>query len=427
MIARVLLAASVAIPLCAVARAGVIVVQAGGPFTTIQQAVDAAQSGDVVLVKGTWNGSGEVVAITGKGISILRDFSVQGLEVHLGRIAVRQVPPGETVVLRGLDLVGVPFVPAIATLLLEDNGGAVRVGGCRIRGLEGFKNATLVSGQAGGPGVRIDRCADVDLWACTLWGGDGATADGDDPLGTTDGGPAVVVAASAVSLHQCTAQGGHGGVALTGAVSGSSGCEGVRNEGATLQVQGGILLGGAAGHGHCDASGCGTNGSAAHAFASVSAAATTTIRDPVLVNGITAEPPHDPLPGPATLVTAGTLLLDPTDSNTLSLDPTVRELKQAIVAVTGPPGDKVFVQVSVLPGWKPVTAQHGVLLLGGALSSTHVSVGTVGTSFVVASFPVPALPPGLDELTAWLQVVIKRGSDVLLGPAASVTVLAAAL
>src|SRR5580765_5894286 len=82
-------------------RADVIVVEPGGHFTHVQQAVHVAQDGDVLLFKGNWNGPAETVTLGEDSVALIADT---GATVKIGRIVVSELAPGKTVLLRGLSL-----------------------------------------------------------------------------------------------------------------------------------------------------------------------------------------------------------------------------------------------------------------------------------------------------------------------------------
>ena len=77
----------------------VLVVGPGEPFVTIQPAIDAAQDGDVVLVRpGTYAG----FVVDGKSLVVHADGAVTLTEsVEKSCIQVQNVPAGSRVVVRG--------------------------------------------------------------------------------------------------------------------------------------------------------------------------------------------------------------------------------------------------------------------------------------------------------------------------------------
>ena len=96
----------------------------GADFTAIQSAVNAASTGDVVLVR---DGDYAEFTLTGKGISILAD---EGATVRVlataGSITthVNNVPAGTRALLRGITFVP-PQQLAGSLVLIENNAGTV--------------------------------------------------------------------------------------------------------------------------------------------------------------------------------------------------------------------------------------------------------------------------------------------------------------
>ena len=113
----------------------------GADFSDLQPAVDAASSGDVLLVAAGVYGN---VAVLGKGLTILGDGAVPSVR----QLVARDLPAGEELVLRSLAFVGLSFTP----LTLEENEGTVWVEDCTFQ-------RNLVSNG----GIRVKDCSSVVL------------------------------------------------------------------------------------------------------------------------------------------------------------------------------------------------------------------------------------------------------------------------
>lgn len=413
----------VSLCLSAGARAGVVVAQPGGAFGTLQQAVNAAQDGDVVLVKGTWNAQNQAVLIEGKGLVLVGDV---GSKVHVGQVAVRNLPAGHSVLLRTLDITGLWNEDMEGGLHLYQDAGSVRVEDCTIKGIGGTTGTwdpTLVLSEDAGPGVSIAYCADVDLHDCTITGGLGASLDDDDfQLNTSAGGDGLEARASVVTLHGCTLTGGNGGSGNDGGEDGSVGGYGVENKTAALTLESCTIVGGNGGKGDCSVSGCGFDAGGVVALLSSFPTATTTLRDSTLVVG--RGPGISPPAWPGWLITAGTISIFHAPADSLEITSPVRDDESTVVSVTGEPGDELFGWVGLQPGMLPKGALQGSLLLGVPVLLAHLPLGALdGSGALALPIGLADMGPGVDSLTVWLQLVIGRDGLYTLGPVASLTVL----
>lgn len=130
---------------------------APAPFASIQAAVDAAQEGDVLLVRpGTYAG----FAVTNKALFVVGDLG--GAVVVHGTIRVNDLAAAKVVVLSNLLGSGDDSgnVALSTALDLMNDLGSVRVESCVFTG-----------GWALGRGVRVRSCADVSFVDCQLGGG----------------------------------------------------------------------------------------------------------------------------------------------------------------------------------------------------------------------------------------------------------------
>ena len=188
------------------------VIQVGslsGGYDEIQAAVDAAQPGDLILVRtGTYAG----FVVDGKRLSIVADA---GAIVQVaGSVVIQNLPASGFVLLSGLN-VAVPGSAASSPPGLEllGNAGFVRLSDCEFRGAQGASNASNVSNCSlvgpGSNGVEIAGSARVLFQDCALIGGIGGTAFKKCKGGP--GGDGLVTQTSPVALYDCTIRGGTGG------------------------------------------------------------------------------------------------------------------------------------------------------------------------------------------------------------------------
>src|SRR5262249_49844363 len=84
--------------LTAVARAGVIVVS--GDAASVQAAIDAAASGDIVLIKPGGGGLDGELLVQGKSLTLV----VDGGSYDVENLRLLDLPPGGQIVVRGLSL-----------------------------------------------------------------------------------------------------------------------------------------------------------------------------------------------------------------------------------------------------------------------------------------------------------------------------------
>ncbi|MEM7200562.1 MAG: hypothetical protein AAF628_09875 [Planctomycetota bacterium] len=205
----------------------------GADFTLIQPAVDAASSGDVILVRaGIYN----EFTLAGKGVAILAD---QDADVFVFAMAgsikttVRDIPAGEQAVLRGL-----VFQPPLdideEMLVIEDNAGVVWLEEVRVLSIQPFPFFYFLGQNSNVAITNSERVVLVDSELLGAHGGQqgqGLEAGSMALLATNStvfahgtrfvsggtavlGGPgrsAVDVRGGRLVLRDCTAQGAGGG------------------------------------------------------------------------------------------------------------------------------------------------------------------------------------------------------------------------
>ena len=377
-----LLAGLLAVP----ARAGVIIVDDDGPadFVTIQEAVDAALAGDVILVqRGEYAG----FAIDAKTLVVAAAEPGQlNRPQLLSGIEVRHIGASRTVLLAGLDVPG-GGPPVDDALLVEDCDGSVRVNDCLLTGLteESPDNATCA-------GVRVLDSADVVLVGCTVVGARGSLLGASvvPLLPASDGGAGLFGDGGAATAWDCTITGGKGVGYYDFWVDSGDGGPGVRAASGRVVLEGCAVKGGSGG----DSAIMWATGGAGLI---VDAAGQAFVRDTTLAGGFGGllynpfSPGYGPS-GPATVVDG---LLEPLGGAPLLLSANAPVLH---------PGDSL-----VLSGGAP-----GVMLvgLGGAnamLASWSAPLHVNPLLIVpVGAFPLstvtPALPASFSTLILHLQV-----------------------
>lgn len=176
----------------------------GGDYQFIQDAVNAAANGDIVLVRA---GSYAGFNVNGLGLTIIGD-NVQPRPQITSRVLVRSLLDDQTLVLSGFDIQGggVTFQSGTA-LEITDCVGAVRIQDSRLTGRNGTAANPFPQN-----GVNIYNSDDVALTSLTIQGGSaysptnfgfGAYAE--------RGAYGVLVYSSRVVVQRCTVAGGDGG------------------------------------------------------------------------------------------------------------------------------------------------------------------------------------------------------------------------
>ncbi len=242
---RALRPALLLVALSGPAFSGVIVVDAGGggQFTVLQAAVDAAQDGDVLLVR---SGTYATFAIADRSVTVAAD---QGAVVEiLGAVRIRNLSPGRTAVLSGLSARGSGLTePQRHGLFLTSNAGSVRIQDCSFEGSGGVPAWY----RAGYAGAVVRDCADVALNATFLLGGAAGGGEIDTPS-IPRSGAGLHVERSTVNVHAGACTGGSGldlgPHGTTAGWDGGDGGPGLVASDATVVASGSLLRGGRGGN-----------------------------------------------------------------------------------------------------------------------------------------------------------------------------------
>ncbi len=163
----------------------------GVDFTTIQAAVDTAQSGDHVRVRsGTYAG----FVVDGKWLVVAEEPGADALVT--GRVLVRNAP-----ITGGVQVIGLRIEPSTApggaSLEIGPSIGHVTLSRCTMRG---WNAASPLAA------MRVTDAQRVLLHDCSANGGHAAAVNS-----SSVGAPGIEVSTSSVELHGCTTTGGRGG------------------------------------------------------------------------------------------------------------------------------------------------------------------------------------------------------------------------
>ncbi len=380
---RVLAQASLAlVALSSVTEAGLLRVGPGHPFATIQEAVDAASDGDVVLVE---TGTYGPLVIDRLGAWIVADFGAT-VSIRKGTVVRNQRAKSE-VVLKGLELSAIDLTPALD---LVDNQGAVRVEDCSLL------NPTSFVSVGTGPLLCVTRCDDVAVARTTLSYSTGATIANPPEDGT-------VIVDSTVALYDSSLLGRNGVESFQGNLSdGSAGLSMIDSRvfASGCTIQGGKGATGVAGP---DAPNGGA-GLVVDGASSVFTSLNTRLRGggPGAISfPVPGGVSFLGLPGPPSSILAGSIVMLPGSARRMRLTSPVREGESRIVSLEGLSGDMVFSCRRPLPVQLYVPALNGVLV---AYPRRLVQVTMLkGTGLTQLAGATPFLPDGEEVQTRLFQ------------------------
>lgn len=391
------------------ARADVLYVDATGrgDFTSLQAAVDAAQDGDVLLVR---TGVYAPFVVDGKALWIGADA---GAAVQVdGRVVVRQVAEDQDLVLAGLQLAGEDSgISPREALRIEGSPGDVRIEGCTLTGGKGVGGANCSAWPAGGHGLRIATSDSVVLVGCTVVAGNGQGSSNNEPECVSGkGGIGTVLEAADAWFFECTIRGGGGGNNLYQAADGGEGL--FAAVGSRAFLSGGLVQGGKGGIGWETIDGYpGDGGNGAHA----SSNSTIEHVDCELLGGQPGGSisqglgaPGAPQSGP------GTFTAHPGAARSLAGPTLVPAFVPTTVQYTGEPGDQVWLLAARAADLHATPGAVGDWLVQFPLKLTqspHAVLGTTGT----ATLQVPAvqLPAGSLSGALHVQALVRDGSGQL--------------
>ena len=383
----------------------VLVVDASDPtaFASPAAAVAAASPGDTILVHaGTYFGP----VVLDKTLSLVAD---EGAFVQLNEpVQVTQLTTGEHVVLRGLRIRPVTVTAQAPPLVIVDCAGPVWVQDCALFGNGSFSQNS--------DALAVSNSPDVAFL-------DGTILADDSPGLLAPGGNGATIVDSTVHFFNSTVTGGLGEAG--GVTPPTIGGAGIAALDSVVYLQGSTVNGGAGGSGVLPF-GClnGARGGEGVALAGGSAelrllASTVQGGDGGASTGSCA-PGNDGLG--ALPLNGATIELLEGPSYPLATESSVREGGTLTFALSGPPGDTVFLCFSALPSYFYFPATRGPLLLDlglflgfplGTLSpsgtlSVPVSVPEVGAGFEGALLyaQIIALNPVFNEFVGSARAIL---------------------
>ena len=394
--------------LASAARADVLVVDAAGEgdYTSLVDALAAAQDGDTLLLRpGDYSYVFEPeFVVTDRSLTIAADGTGT---VQIGSLRVVQNVAGKRVVLRGLTA-DFP-INSLTGEGLRVQGGEVFAEECHFKGRDG---TDAIGGTPGLPGVRVDS-GDLVLVRCAVQGGRGQSTAGFFFFPATPGGPGLVVTSRA-SVYGGTILGGEGGFAqLGGPVGvGAAGGPGVFATNGLLFLAGTTVTGGAGGFG--DAVPVGptdyAGGDAVHldGVCDLQQLGVTLVPGAGgLIVGRGTGPAGDAIDGPLSTVTT-----HPGPYRGYALGPPTPEGSSLQLDYSGSPGDLLAIFVAPAPATLPLPAKQGLWHLGAPLFGPFLMSAPTGT----LSLSIPIAGAGLGAEGAVLlyeQIFVKPAS----GPA----------
>ena len=397
-----LVAAAVAAPLALPARADVLVVDWQSPtaYPNAQAAIDAAVSGDVILMR---SGS-PTFTLAGKSLTLIGEPGTgagAGSEQPGGNVmgetgihsVVRDIGPGGVVVLRGLVLTGLEVTDVQGTVWVED---------CTIG---------VIS-----PAMRATSCARLVVAHSTLTGPNGFVDAGGYFWASVGGGLELIDTQAVVADSVLSGGDGKGfGFTQVGPSINESGGDGLRLSGGSLSLQGCTLSGGDGGVGGSWMTGFCTNGGNGGAGLRVLGGGQVSLLDCSATGGAGAPGPavggcmfgqgQDGVDGQPVDVLSGGALELPGTAAGLQVASPVREGESVQMVVDGPPGAFATLLLSSAPGLAPVGKVVGPITV--ALPTLLIPLGAIpaGGSLAVHAH-LPNLPASLLSIEAFLQAVI---------------------
>lgn len=382
-----------------------------GDHLQIQDAVLAASDGDTILVE---SGTYQPVVVTHKGLAIVAD---EGAIVHiLGGVHVQDTLVFHEVVLAGLDIRGLhdTLGSARVALTLSTTRGAVRIEDCALTAADGV-GYTLI--ELGAHAARLDFALDVSFVGCTFKGGAGGMSF--SGFAVNRGGDALHAESSTVALHDCLVEGGDGGPGdFLGCDYGGNAGHGAWIDDTVIFASGSTFRGGdGGGDGFlaCQAGG--------HGVFLIAAGSEGHFLDDVMQGGLGACGALDGQP----IVTTGgaTANFIPGSAHRLTSPTPARELEIVSLVFEGLPGESAYVLFSVAPDTTLFLPLNGVLLLQLPLAQGRRFMGTIpATGTLVKSLMLPALPPGVEASTLYLQSMFQSPmGSVWLGSPSSLVLL----
>lgn len=379
----------------------------GAMFTTLPSALDSAQPGDTLLVKGGWYPEFFVVT---EGVTIVAE---EGQTVTIASaVTITGIPAGQRAVLRGLDIG--------RAVELRDNAGAVWL-----------EDVELIITH-NWPALGVFSSPNVTLVRSRFEGWDATS-----PPPFLPATPGILAEQSGLHVYGCSVEGGKGqaGVSsVTSSAPAGDGAPGVVLEDTLLVTSGSRFQGGAGGDGASSTPLCGAPGNGGSGILLTGAGSDVQYLDSAFIGGgkgIDATPGGfctgaTGLPGPAAegLGTGGTATqMSAAASLSLVASSPVREGGLVELAVAGPSGAPVFLALGEAPFDLFVPALAGTILV--APPYLVLALGVLdGDGKLAAELPLLDLPLGAQVKHYFGQAgYVAGGGAIVLGAPSAVTLL----
>jgi hypothetical protein len=402
------LATLVLLALPAAALGGVLVVDAagGGEYTSLHEALAAAQDGDTLLLRpGDYTALFQEFVITDRSLTLAADGSGA---VQIGGLKVVQNVAGKRVVLRGLSADAIPGLGTGEGLRVQ--GGEVLAEDCSFTGRDGAISVVNTAAV----GVRVDS-GHVVLARCAVEGGRGADTSAAFGLPARAGAAGLSVSAAArASVYGGTLTGGAGGNAILGGTVevGAAGGPGVFATDGLLFLAGTTVSGGAGGFGDAVPSAPTdyAGGDAAHLEGACDLAQLGVTLVPGAggqIVGLGIGSAGDALDAPLSTVTT-----HPGPYRSYALGDPTPEGEAVQLDYSGLPGDLLAIFVAPAPATLPLPAKQGLWHLGAPLFGPYLLSAPSGT--LSLSIPIAGAGLGPDgAVLLYEQIFVKPAS----GPA----------
>jgi hypothetical protein len=375
------------------------IVGPGGDFDQVQDAVDVAQNGDLILVH---SGQYWPVTIDNLAVDIIADLNCA--VTILGGVDVSNLSASQTVVIAGIDLFADPPFEGNAVNLVN-NQGSLRLEHCALE-------TTVVYHSHAAHGAYIDQCDDVAFTHCSVTGGK-------DEYWDFSAGHGVKANLSTIALYESDIQGcdGVNGGGYYGA-DGHDGGDGFNGTDVHLFASGCSFIGGDGGDG-VDASANNEAGDGGDGGAGVHLQLGNPLSkyfslDCQCLGGKGGEggdgyiwPPYYP-PGEdgddgASIVAPYELNFDGI-AHDFHLTTPVRENQLMQVSMEGDPGNYASIFLGFDTDTKLFYSFRGQFLLSVNPMPLLVYFGQLDTGGqLTASIPIPDLGPGFEFVKIYLQ------------------------
>ncbi len=388
-----------------------VVVPVGGPYLTVQSAVDASADGDVVLVRaGDYNGFN----VVGKGVAVVADTG--DLVRIFGAIRVRNCT-GD-VLLAGLQGTGGSgsLAAEVNALTAASNTGALRVQHCTL------------AGSPTGPvcerrhAALVQDCPNVAFLSCTLTA---ANSDGALHGSGMTGSSGLSAIRSSVAVHDSELRGGSTACAALGYV-GADGGEGLQADAATFVFAANAVVRGGSGTGVP----CGDGGGGGHGVEARGAGTSVRLLDTLTSGGAPGigNTPYqcpcapwwfccdcfwDGYPGQPVYTYPGASVVTLAGQHRRLDGPDVaREATTIVLECRGAPGDLVALAIGRGAPFVHVPGANGVQLAGPAGTPPRYRIlGMVPAGGVLtAPLTLLSLPPNVQGEVWHLQTIHVTGA-----------------